>query len=198
MKLWKLIAVIVPTVLVFSGCGGDNAKEKVELASTQASVPTVSETKKPDDRKSTTTAETLGELEIIGEGTKRIDNFEITLNNGIIQSALTQTDGTKLKAKQGQILKIKAKIKGIKSQNNELHEFTVYEPNETKMGANYIGFRAGEIDEKLVGNIYLERYDQNEEHEGFLYLDVPKRDQYRIKYKSSSDENVYWDIKITK
>jgi|GEM_PF-2019670 len=191
---------ILTLAWVLSGCGGENGSTSSGASAspaqnTSASATATSEVKAPPSAKS------LGKVEVLGEKTKTIGKFEITLEGGDVQPTLNQTEGKKLKPLKDEILVMKAKVKSIKNLTaravNELHYFTLYNADETQMGDNYIGFHTGNTGEQLEGNLIMERYLQDEVHEGYIYLDVEKRDAYRIKYEDVTGETGYWDVKIT-
>uniref|UniRef100_A0A4Y8PP95 Uncharacterized protein n=1 Tax=Paenibacillus athensensis TaxID=1967502 RepID=A0A4Y8PP95_9BACL len=138
---------------------------------------------------------------MLGVKTKTIGTFEITLDSGNIQSTLNQKEGAKLKPQYDEILVMKAKVKSVKNLAadvvNKLNNFTLYDANETNMGDNFIGFNTGITGENLESNLSMARYLQDEVFEGYIYMDVQKRDAYRIKYEDVSGESGYWDVKIT-
>ncbi|MCD1262040.1 hypothetical protein B5M42_024985 [Paenibacillus athensensis] len=194
------VLTILTFVLALSGCGtgkGDTNSDASPAPSQSTSTSATATT----EVKSSSNEKSLGKVEVVGEKTKIIDKFEITLDGGDVQQTLNQSDGKKQKPLNDEILVMKAKIKSIKNTDadtlNELHNFTIYNAGETQMGENYIGFDTGMTGQNLEGNLMMERYLQNEVHEGYIYLDVEKRDAYRIKYEDVSGESGYWDVKIT-
>jgi len=200
MKKAAISFAIFTLVLILSGCGGQDASTGADsLASpglsSSASATATTQVKAPPSSKS------LGKVEVLGEKTKTIGNFEITLEGGDVQPTLNQTKGKNLKPLLDEVLVMKAKVKSIKNLEarvvNELHYFTLYDAGETQMGDNYIGTHTGNTGEQLEGNLIMERYLQDEVHEGYIYLDVKKRDAYRIKYEDVTGETGYWDVKIT-
>lgn len=196
---WKVIMMALVFGLVVSGCGSKGEPSKNEGNNSAVTTNTEQKTKK-NGSKEDKQDDSRGKIEFIGEKTKTIGRFEITLEDGEVHNKITQINGDEFKPFAEQFLRIKAKITAIKNVSGSFYHFMVYEAGEENLGDNnYIGAAAGQLGEQLEANLVLEdQYKLNEPIEGYLYLDVPVRDSYRIVYKDDYTQMDYWDVKITK
>ncbi|MEQ7052182.1 hypothetical protein ABN764_16125 [Paenibacillaceae sp. P-4] len=202
-RTWKVIMMALVFGLIVSGCGSKGETTQSDVNNSAVSTNTEQKTEKSDSKENKQDNDLLGKIEFIGEKTKKIGRFEITLEEGVALQKLELLDEGNLRPNQQQFLKIKAKITAIDPKVDEIseyYEFSVYKVDETNFGDdNYIGYATGVFGEQLEASLRAERsYVKNVPKEGYLYFDVPEGDEFRIVYRDDFTQMDYWDIKITK
>jgi hypothetical protein len=205
MKQWKLkISVMVSLVLLTTACGskGNSNVQSNGTVSPQAQVTTASKTEKNTNKNS----EVLGELEVIGEKTKKIGRFEITLHSGQVVSQLKKENGKNYSKRADQLLILNATVKSIFNEKKTAYDLdspyifcgenTTINKDDLSCGT-YTGVPSG-----LSNDLTAYRFHDNETQDGNIYFDVKKDDTYKIYYedwnqKGGRDKD-FWVVKVKK
>jgi hypothetical protein len=199
-----MVGLVLGLTLLITACGGKDSSSENTSDSVSPKIDATANSKVENDN--IKDSDVLGELEIIGEKTKTIGMFEITLSSGHIVKDLKMKDGKKFSKYFDQLLVFDTTIKSVDPDKNFSAEFdysSVFCGEDAPIDTNdlscgtYAGYDSGLVDD-LAGS----RLKYNVTKTGKQYYDVKKAEVYKLYYHQGSldgkNESGYWIIKVKK